>query len=246
MSYRYFPAPSGAPKAVRCTGAGETFLLLRFGVPLGRGGLVAWRRENGYRSRVPVLTSFFFPYRLQRPRRVCESPHGRNGPERPPRGGRSGKWASRVFWVGLEELERSRKCCSVPRRFSSSLKGPGLSEWGGGNVERRDLERRCGGSYKFSVGSDSGLAWSRWPSPVCKGNWAALPLPPLSVSNCPRFQGWRCHLRWCRDTGLILHRRARRERLSAHFMSLYGNYAVRGEGSFFFFSSFYPYLFFFF
>lgn len=41
VSYRYFPAASGAPKAVRCTGAGETFLLLRFGVPLGRGGLVA-------------------------------------------------------------------------------------------------------------------------------------------------------------------------------------------------------------
>lgn len=89
VSCRYFPATSGALEAV-LSGAGETFLL-RFGVPVGRGGLVARDKETGYRNRGSVLTSPFFPSRFQRPGRACGLSHGGYGPERPPRGGSSGK-----------------------------------------------------------------------------------------------------------------------------------------------------------
>jgi len=113
VSYRYFPTSSGALKAVCCSGAGETFLL-SFGVPVGRGGLVARGKETGYRNRGPVLTFPFFPSRLQHPRRVFGSPMADTAPNGPQGAGAvqfmmtnkldTAMWLSRLFTVYCSAL----------------------------------------------------------------------------------------------------------------------------------------------
>lgn len=91
----------------------------------------------------PALTflrSFPFPIAASQTR--VWDPHGGYGPERPPRGGRSGKWPGRAVWLDLqvrkeqEVLEVGSEALQRLLAFRTGTTGVG----GGG--ERADRERR--------------------------------------------------------------------------------------------------------
>lgn len=107
-------------------------------------------REAGYGGRGPALTLVSFPSCSVPDACVCPL-HGGYDPERPPRGGRSGKWAGQVIWLDLQEPGRSRKCCQSVRGLQELFAfWTGLSDWGrvdGGAEGGR--ERRCRGTCTF-------------------------------------------------------------------------------------------------